>query len=274
MMFCPSVLKLLPGSTTSASRFISSHAAKRKYPWIIPEMASFGAPGISKTPRIVHDSFLAGGFGSQPLNLLYQVRNSIIFLPFPPSPRKIPFVPPYVVSFWFLKCGRACDRSLLNRSPLLLSAVQPSSKQSHVLTSRTHTDLVVDFRRLCTKTRAPIYFTTNLMEQVRYVSNSAMLQTTGGIVELNSDVNAELERVNNDIVALAEKIDKEKGALVQATGAGNLALQAIYQTSLDKLWEREAELRKLRTDLAGKLGSHSHGASSSSVHDRLPPLPL
>ena len=117
MMFCPSVLKLLAGSTTSASRCISSHAAKRKYPWIIPEMASFGAPGISKTPRIVHDSFLAGGFGTQPLNLLYQVRNSIIFLPFPPSPRKIPFVPPYVVSFWFLKCGRACDRSLLNRSP-------------------------------------------------------------------------------------------------------------------------------------------------------------
>ena len=112
------------------------------------------------------------------------------------------------------------------------------------------------------------------MEQVRYVSNSAMLQTTGGIVELNSDVNAELERVNNDIVALAEKIDKEEGALVQATGAGNLALQAIYQTSLDKLWERAAVLDKLRTDLAGKLGSHSHGASSSSVHDRLPPLPL
>jgi hypothetical protein len=55
-------------------------------------------------------------------------------------------------------------------------------------------------------------------------------------------VNAELERVNNGIVALAEKIDKEKDALVQATGAGNLALQTIYQTSLDKLWEGAVEL--------------------------------
>ena len=108
-----------------------------------------------------------------------------------------------------------------------------------------------------------------------------MLQTTGGIVELNSDVNAELERVNNDIVALAEKIDKEEGALVQATGAGNLALQAIYQTSLDNLRKRAAVLdqRAVVLDqkhmvLLGKLGSQSDGASSSSVHDRLSPLSL
>mgnify|MGYP007033664385 CR=1 FL=1 len=112
------------------------------------------------------------------------------------------------------------------------------------------------------------------MEQVRYVSNSAMLQTTGGIVELNRDVNAELERVNNDIVALAEKIDKKEGALVQATGAGNLALQAIYQTSLDNLRKRAAVLDQKHMVLLGKLGSQSHGASSSSVHGRLPPLPL
>jgi len=88
-----------------------------------------------------------------------------------------------------------------------------------------------------------------------------------------SDVNAELERVNNDIVALAEKIDKEKGALVQATGAGNLALQAIYQTSLDKLWERAAVLDQKHMVLLGRLGSHSHGASSSP-RDRLSPPSL
>ena len=133
---------------------------------------------------------------------------------------------------------------------------------------------MVDFRRLCTKTRAPICFTTNLIEQVRYVSNSAMLQTTGGIVELNSDVNAELERVNNDIVALAEKIDKKEAELVQVAGASNLVLQTIHQTSLDNLRKRAAVLDQKHMVLLGKLGSQSDGASSSSVHDPLPPLPL
>ena len=112
------------------------------------------------------------------------------------------------------------------------------------------------------------------MEQVRHVTTSASLQTTGNIVEHKSDVNAELERVNNDIVALAEKIDKKEAELVQVAGASNLVLQTIHQTSLDNLRKRAAVLDQKHMVLLGKLGSQSDGASSSSVHDRLPPLPL
>ena len=124
------------------------------------------------------------------------------------------------------------------------------------------------------------------MEQVRHVTTSASLQTTGNIVEHKSDVNAELEKLNTsidrvekDIEDVSLKIDEKEGKLEQTTdGSSQQTFEQGWLITLGKekaaLRKRAAVLDQKHMVLLGKLGSQSDGASSSSVHDRLSPLSL
>jgi predicted nucleic acid-binding Zn-ribbon protein len=124
------------------------------------------------------------------------------------------------------------------------------------------------------------------MEQVRHVTTSASLQTTGSIVEHKSDVNAELEKLNasidrveKEIEGVSLKIDENEGKLEQTTdGSSQQTFERGWLITLGKkeaaLREEKAALRKEKEKLLQKRDGKSDGASSSSLHDRLPPLPL
>ena len=112
------------------------------------------------------------------------------------------------------------------------------------------------------------------------------MQTTGGINEHKSDVDAELKKldasilkvehdidvVSREIQEVKEEIRKEKENLLQAISSSNQSLIDAVQVREERLWAREellradkAALRAKELTLLGKRDGGSQGAFSSVI---------